>query len=294
MGIWEQPGWLQASRLNAQGDWLINAGREEEAIRRFSEAISVAPARWNAYCKRGLSYLSLAQFHNALEDFSQCVAMEPEHPYLYLCRANAYLAMKNYPDCIRDCTKVLSLLAWSQDNLPDLYRKGDRTLERSHRFLAHVALARAELGSGNPESSLMHCNKAVAIEAVDFELYEVRAKVYEKLGSVGLAQQDLLKSEQIRHERTHCCDQRLNIDNVQPYSKPSLLLLKILSWLNQSNIPSMIVAVVCVVALLMVLRLFGLSRDCYWISQSDRNAAGFYGLFTLGFIYFMGLLRRKK
>jgi hypothetical protein len=75
--------------------------------------------------------------------------MEPWHPLTYLSRGTLYLTLKDYQHCIQDCTMVLSLLAWPSSNIAEWFSTDKKGLVNSHRSLAHLTIARAELETGS-------------------------------------------------------------------------------------------------------------------------------------------------
>jgi tetratricopeptide (TPR) repeat protein len=260
MIFWNLKARLQADRLCAQGDWLVRAEKDQEALHRFTEAIAADPKCSDAYRKQALTYYSLAQYSKALEDFEKCIQIDPKHPFAYLSRGSLYLTLKDYPLRGQDCTMVLSLLTWPSRSVSEWFRIDKAGLVDVHRSLAHLTIARAELALGNFEAAVVHSGKAIAIRPDDAEASEVRAEALKFLGKMDLAQIDASKAAQLKADAKNLSPSQLPGENKLPLSPLMLLLSRFLSWLIQSKIAAAITAVGMAVALLVVMHFLGLGK----------------------------------
>jgi tetratricopeptide (TPR) repeat protein len=91
------------------GNWNIQLRRPREAEAAYTVAVALAPrSQWPRYY-RGLLYLELKEYSQALEDFDQLVALQPELPAPYLNRALAKLGLGDAQGAIEDVTACLGL-----------------------------------------------------------------------------------------------------------------------------------------------------------------------------------------
>lgn len=62
----------------AKGNAAFSAGRFEEAVSCFSEAITLSPQDHVLYSNRSGAYASLGKYELALKDASQCISLKPD------------------------------------------------------------------------------------------------------------------------------------------------------------------------------------------------------------------------
>ena len=84
-----------------------NTGNLDEAIAKYSSAITLKPATWNAYSYRAKVYYRKGKYDNAIVDISKAIELSPKKLFLYHVRANCYLAKKEYVKAIADYNMVL-------------------------------------------------------------------------------------------------------------------------------------------------------------------------------------------
>jgi len=69
-----------SDELKAKGNAAFSAGQFEDAIKHFTDAISVDPSNHVLYSNRSASYASLSKFEEALTDAQKVVDLKPEWP----------------------------------------------------------------------------------------------------------------------------------------------------------------------------------------------------------------------
>jgi tetratricopeptide (TPR) repeat protein len=95
-------------KLFKQGTNALGKGEFQQAIRDFSQAISITDYQ-AAYTFRGLSYAALKNYSAAIQDYNKALSMNPRDPISYESRGQSYAAMKNYSSAIRDYTKSIAI-----------------------------------------------------------------------------------------------------------------------------------------------------------------------------------------
>jgi tetratricopeptide (TPR) repeat protein len=91
-----------------EGTSFGRRGQYEKAVQAYSKAIELNPKYTKAYTFRGLTYLELGNFTDAIKDLDKVIALDPT-AYSYRTRADVY-ARNGYLDkAIMDYDKVLEL-----------------------------------------------------------------------------------------------------------------------------------------------------------------------------------------
>gem|GEM_PF-1652884 len=106
---------LASTKVNAQnymklctsGISLENAGSLDEAIAKYTSAITLKPDVWNAYSYRAKVNYRKGKYDNAITDISKAIELSPKKLFLYHVRANCYLAKDEYAKAIPDYNMVL-------------------------------------------------------------------------------------------------------------------------------------------------------------------------------------------
>ncbi|MDR2905321.1 MAG: tetratricopeptide repeat protein [Helicobacteraceae bacterium] len=98
----------QAKNAERRGDF-------QAAINLYSQAIAIDPKDVNAYNNRGLAYIKLENYDQAIEDFAQAIALDstialdPEEVLYYNNRGNAHNGLQNYDQARKDGKKARDL-----------------------------------------------------------------------------------------------------------------------------------------------------------------------------------------
>lgn len=93
----------------------FNDGKYDDAIRSYSQAISVDPGFAQAYHNRGLSYYRKGQYDDAIADYSKVISDFKPNAGVYQSRGLAYLRKGQYGKSIEDYSKAISLEPGSPD-----------------------------------------------------------------------------------------------------------------------------------------------------------------------------------
>ncbi|XP_020578040.1 hsp70-Hsp90 organizing protein 3-like [Phalaenopsis equestris] len=98
-----------ADEAKAKGNAAFSAGRFEEAIRYFSEAIDLAPTNHVLYSNRSAAYASLQRYAEALADARKTVEVKPDWSKGYSRLGAAHIGLGNHDEAIAAYQKGLDL-----------------------------------------------------------------------------------------------------------------------------------------------------------------------------------------
>ena len=96
-----------ADEAKAKGNAAFSAGRFEEAVKHFSEAITLAPSNHVLYSNRSASYASLHKYKDALDDAQKTVELKPDWAKGYSRLGAAYVGLGKHDEAISAYSKGL-------------------------------------------------------------------------------------------------------------------------------------------------------------------------------------------
>ena len=108
---------LNTVAYELRGDCYFKMKKLEHASLNYSESIELSKPKnkqendqlSSVYNKRGLCYLSIGNFNEALLDFKNATKYNPDNAEAFNNRAKAYRKKENYSEAIKDCTKAISI-----------------------------------------------------------------------------------------------------------------------------------------------------------------------------------------
>jgi serine/threonine protein kinase len=92
-----------------EGDMLYQAGRYQEAIDAFGQALQDDPGNVTAYINRGLAYIALHDFQQAIIDCNHALVRSPHNAIAYNNRGRSYFFLGDYLHAITDHTRAIEL-----------------------------------------------------------------------------------------------------------------------------------------------------------------------------------------
>ncbi|KAG0488600.1 hypothetical protein HPP92_007180 [Vanilla planifolia] len=98
-----------ADEAKAKGNAAFSAGRFEEAIRYFSEAINLAPTNHVLYSNRSAAYASLQRYEEALTDARKTVELKPDWSKGYSRLGAAHMGLGSNDEAITAYEKGVQL-----------------------------------------------------------------------------------------------------------------------------------------------------------------------------------------
>lgn len=115
-----EQAWTRTLELAASPDVLADArnnrgvvrdmaGRREDAVEDFTEAVRLAPGRALPYANRGRTLLALGRAGEAAADLGRAIAMSPPMAALHRARGEAFLALGKAASAAEDFSAALAL-----------------------------------------------------------------------------------------------------------------------------------------------------------------------------------------
>ncbi|KAG9452421.1 hypothetical protein H6P81_005325 [Aristolochia fimbriata] len=96
-----------ADEAKAKGNAAFSAGKFDDAVRFFSEAIDLAPTNHVLYSNRSAAYASLHKYSEALTDAQKTVQLKPDWSKGYSRLGAAHLGIGNYEEAVSSYKKGL-------------------------------------------------------------------------------------------------------------------------------------------------------------------------------------------
>ena len=106
---------------NMRGSVFGQAGRYDEALTDFNQAISIDPNYAQAYANRGLVYRQTGKLDLALADYNKALSIDPAYSTAYLGRGMVYRAQGNALAALKDFNKAIAI---RPDNAQAYYNRG--------------------------------------------------------------------------------------------------------------------------------------------------------------------------
>jgi len=163
-------GTSESEKRYEDGVAALQAGRYDDAIDLFGEAIDLDTEFAPAYVARAQAYWGTGKFEDGLDDANEAIDLDPEDVNVladaYVTRAQLQLPLERTDEAIEDADEAIEL------NPPDL-----NILARAHAWRSFGLLDQEEL-----EDALDAANEAIDLEASDANVqaiaYIARATVY--------------------------------------------------------------------------------------------------------------------
>lgn len=111
-----------------QGFDLLDKENYRDAIKAFSQGLSLAPDNPYGYLGRGIAYFSIKEYQSARSDFGQSINLDADIPYAYLFRGMSHFALGSKEPAISDLETAANL--FDKEGKPDLAQKARDTITR--------------------------------------------------------------------------------------------------------------------------------------------------------------------
>ncbi|KAI3468895.1 hypothetical protein Pfo_025558 [Paulownia fortunei] len=98
-----------ADEAKAKGNTAFAAGKFNDAIRHFTDAVNLAPTNHVLYSNRSAAYASLNKFSEALSDALKTVEIKPDWGKGYSRLGAAHMGLHNYSDAVSAYKKGLEI-----------------------------------------------------------------------------------------------------------------------------------------------------------------------------------------
>ena len=167
---------LYSLTLMRQGSLMLQQGRFEAALDKFTKAEQVAPGNATTLNMIGLCHMRLENYDQALSSFDQALALIPAFTDARNNRGATYLAMGQYRMAEVDFTEVLSDstyphrfnvsynlgITYLQRGLPSAAKENFRNALDPNQpvFEAYLQLSQIEQEEGSPEAAIILLEEA--------------------------------------------------------------------------------------------------------------------------------------
>jgi tetratricopeptide (TPR) repeat protein len=188
-GWWGYRLWAQqislgnAFAMTERGDEDAEKENFDEAIKKYTEAISINPSYEVAYYRRGRAYLEKRQFDKAHADFDAAIKLKADYAVAYVGRGDAYrlsplpLSGRSYAEprreldmALADYNRAIEL----EPRLSDAYRNRGKVLAEQR----------------NPDQALADYNRAIELSNDDPTAFLWRGAAYSMSGNYDRASDD--------------------------------------------------------------------------------------------------------
>ena len=163
-----------AAAYNNRGAANNNLGKYAEAIADYDQAIALDPKYAVAYNNRGAAYDDLGKYAEAIADYTQAIALDPKDAAAYNNRGNAYADLGKYAEAIADYTQAIAL---DPKDAVTYYNRGI-----AYRNLGKYAEAIADY------------DQAIALDPKNAAAYNNRGITYNQLEQYSAAVEDFTKA----------------------------------------------------------------------------------------------------
>ena len=141
--------------------YFYNHSSEERILSDLDRAISINPNNSESYNGRGIAYMKLKNYAQAISDFNKSIELNPKLYQAYSNRAIYYVTLNQYDAAIADCNKVIKL----NPNDADLYNNRGYVYNKLKKY----------------DMALSDLNKAITLNPVLAEAYYNRNTTYWEL-----------------------------------------------------------------------------------------------------------------
>lgn len=180
------------------------AGREEEALEDFSEAIRLRSDLADAYCGRGSVYAQRGEFRRAIVDLTRALQLDPEDDTALRWRAYVHGETGKYARALRDLDRAIRLCPHGPEGYFD---RGQIHLRQK-----------------NYDRAIADFSAAILRDADDADAYLARAEAFEVKGQPADAARDRARAEQIQGRTSRRATPRR--EGILPADAPSLVGLR--------------------------------------------------------------------
>lgn len=145
-----------------------DAGRYEQAVAEYSDALRIDPTYAAAFNNRGNSYLHLSQYQRALQDFDEAIRLNPTYVLAYDSRGYVYQrlgrperAIQDYDEAIRLNPKYVRAYSGRGSAYQSLGRPERAIQDYEEAIRLNPKLASAYVNRGNAHKDLAQYERAI-------------------------------------------------------------------------------------------------------------------------------------
>ncbi|XP_037954043.1 RNA polymerase II-associated protein 3-like [Teleopsis dalmanni] len=117
---------LHANEIKERGNTFVKAGKYDEAIEAYTQAIEIYPEDATFYSNRALCYLKLESYEHTIDDCNSAIKIDKNCLKAYYRRMQAHESLGNNIDALKDCTTILSVDPKNSETKKSLQRINDK------------------------------------------------------------------------------------------------------------------------------------------------------------------------
>jgi len=109
---WDEEKYINpeiAEQNNKKAYDLYKAGKIEEALSEYTEAIRRNPYNARFWCNRAEGYMKVLSYNEAIKDCEKCIELDKEFMRAYLRKATCHLLLKQFPLALETYEKGLEI-----------------------------------------------------------------------------------------------------------------------------------------------------------------------------------------
>ncbi len=176
---------VQAIRLVAEGDQLLQEGKEHLAMLKYLEASDLNPYHELTFNKLAITYVRLQMYYQARQSVNRAIGLKRDYAYAHNTKGIIDLADRDLRSAERSFARAIRL----EPGVPSFYLNYGYTLIQSNRSEEAMAAYRKalDLDPGVLEGGrFLELNYTVEGELPPEKYYEM-ARVFAELGNLELA-----------------------------------------------------------------------------------------------------------
>lgn len=187
-----------------EGNSHSSAGRYEEAIGAYSQAINLEPRNIGAYFQRGCAYHQLGLYQRAASEFDQVIALDPVNARAYYRKGLAYYKLRLYQRAISNFDLTIALnpndveaydkcgsAYFHLEQYPRAINEFDQALALDPRNVTvYYKRGFASLQIGLYQQAVNDFDRVIALDPKDAWAYYNRGSAYDQLGYYERARSD--------------------------------------------------------------------------------------------------------
>jgi tetratricopeptide (TPR) repeat protein len=177
-----------------KGFELQKAGKDQEAVAQYSQAVVIDPSHTEAFTCRGLAYNALGQYDKAIADFTRAISLGSHDAYIT--RAYAYRKLKDSDNALADCNRAIELdpkywegyvsraeILQDNGNYTDAIKDCNTVLGfMTTCGYAYLVRGECNISLNKPDDAVKDLTMAIEILAKSGEAYHYRAVAYKAVG----------------------------------------------------------------------------------------------------------------
>jgi tetratricopeptide (TPR) repeat protein len=150
--------------LQKKGSELRKQGKPDEALKVFSEALTLSPRKAELFMLRGETFRSMKSYELASADFTQALTIDDKIPYAYFARGICYGNRSRYQEALKDFSQVIAL----KPDAANAYYFRAKTYEHLDQYM----------------EALRDINHAIELSAKDYHAYFLKGEICQLAGQI--------------------------------------------------------------------------------------------------------------